>query len=210
MASSVTGPRQPAVFLDRDGVINENRSDYVKSWEEFVFLPRSMAALRALAAGGAPTIVISNQAAIGRGLVARATVDAIHRRMGEAISAEGGRIDAVYYCPHHPAEGCDCRKPRPGLLLQAAAAYQIDLQRSYFIGDSIGDVEAALAVGCSPILALTGLGAAQLALLPQRGHYGVPVVEDLAAAVALIEIRRSAGLADGPARRQGSARPKRA
>lgn len=210
MASSVTGPRQPAVFLDRDGVINENRSDYVKSWEEFVFLPRSLAALRALAAGGAPTIVISNQAAIGRGLVARATVDAIHRHMGEAISAEGGRIDAVYYCPHHPAEGCDCRKPRPGLLLQAAAAYQIDLQRSYFIGDSIGDVEAALAVGCSPILALTGLGAAQLALLPQRGHYGVPVVEDLAAAVALIEIRRSAGLADAPARRQGSARPKRA
>lgn len=177
---------RPAVFLDRDGVINENRADYVKSWDEFVFLPSSLDALRSLAAACDTIVVVSNQAAIGRGLVARETVEDIHRRMGEAIRGRGGAIDAIYYCPHHPDEGCACRKPRPGMLRQAAAEHGIDLARSYFIGDTVGDVEAAIAAGCAPILVLTGLGGEQGAAMRQRGYEHVPVVRDLAEAVALV------------------------
>lgn len=181
--------RRPAIFLDRDGVINENRADYVKSWEEFVFLPGSTGALRALAHVSAPIVVVSNQSAIGRGLVGHETVEGIHRRMRAAICEEGGQIDAVYYCPHCPGEGCCCRKPRPGLLLRAADELMIDLERSYFIGDAIGDMEAAMAAGCSPILVLTGLGCAQGAALRERGYEHIPVVKDLGEAVDLVTHR---------------------
>ena len=174
---------KPAVFLDRDGVINENRSDYVKGWEEFVFLPGVFEPLRLLAQNHQAIVVVSNQSAVGRGLVSRETVEAIHRRMQAEIQRRGGRVDAIYYCPHHPDAGCDCRKPRPGLLLRAARELSIDLSRSYLIGDAVSDIEAALAVGCTPIFVLTGRGQEQQPLLWKNGYNGVPVVPDLAAAV---------------------------
>jgi D-glycero-D-manno-heptose 1,7-bisphosphate phosphatase len=177
--------RRPAVFLDRDGVINENRPDHVKSWDEFVFLPGVFEPLRLLARVGRPIVVVSNQAVINRGLVSRETVEGIHRQMCAEIAHHGGRVDAVYYCPHRPDESCECRKPRPGLLLRAASELRLDLARSYFIGDAFSDVEAALAAGCSPVLVLTGRGQGQSILLRERDDH-VPVVSDLAGALGLI------------------------
>lgn len=156
---------RPAVFLDRDGVINENRRDYVRSWAEFSFLPQAFPALRRLAASPFAVVVVSNQSAIGRGLVEQSTVEEIHRRMTRQIEAQGGRLDGVFYCPHRPDEGCDCRKPQPGLLLAAAAALELDLARSFLIGDAESDVLAALNAGCFPLLVRTGLGKEHLASL---------------------------------------------
>ena len=177
---------RPAVFLDRDGVINENRPGHVKSWNEFVFLPDVFEPLRLLARDGRPVVVISNQAIINRGLVRRETVEDIHRQMCDEITHRGGRVDAVYYCPHRPDEECRCRKPRPGLLMRAASEMCLDLQRSYFIGDALSDVEAAIAAGCHPILALTGRGQDQLAALQQKEYGHVPVVQNLDEAIALV------------------------
>lgn len=148
-----------AVFLDRDGVINVDRPDYVKAWSEFEFLPGTLEALRALAAGPLPVFVVTNQACIGRGLVAAETIEDIHRRMRETAAAAGGRIDGVYCCPHAPGDGCACRKPRPGLLQAAAAEHGLDLAASWLVGDNRSDLEAAEAAGVGRrILVRTGKG----------------------------------------------------
>jgi histidinol-phosphate phosphatase family protein len=183
-----------AIFLDRDGVINENRADYVKSWEEYRFLPGVFEPLRRLAQSPFAIVVISNQSPINRGILAQSEVEEINRRMIEEIQASGGRVDAVFYCPHRPDENCHCRKPRPGLLLQAAERFELDLSRSYLVGDALSDVEAALAVGCRPILVLTGLGREQLPLLRARGYNGYQVAADLQQAVEWI---LAAGRTDG-------------
>lgn len=168
-----------AVFLDRDGVINENRADYVKSWEEFVFLPNVFEPLRQLAQNGLLTIVVTSQSAINRGLVSRETVGTIHRQMCEVVSRNGGRIDAVLTCPHRPDENCRCRKPEPDLLLQAAERFDLDLPQSYLIGDALCDIAAGLAVGCRPILVLTGRGREDIARLRAQGYDGYRVAADL-------------------------------
>jgi D-glycero-D-manno-heptose 1,7-bisphosphate phosphatase len=178
--------RQAAVFLDRDGVINRNRSDHVKSWGEFAFLPGSLEALARLARLGWPVVVVSNQGAIGRGLVSRAEVDEIHRRMVAEVTAFGGRIDAVLYCPHHPDEGCDCRKPKPGLLIEAAGRLGLDLSASFLVGDAESDLLAARAAGCAPVIVRTGRGAAELDSIIGHGAEGCPVADDLGAAVEWI------------------------
>jgi D-glycero-D-manno-heptose 1,7-bisphosphate phosphatase len=177
---------QAAVFLDRDGVINHNRSSYVKTWQEVSFLPGVFPALARLADTPFCVVLVTNQSPIGRGILSSAQVEAIHERMVAEIECHGGRIDGIYYCPHHPDEGCDCRKPRPGLLLRAARDLGLDLGRSYLVGDAVSDVEAALAAGCSPILALTGRGRHQQAMLLERGYSSVAVVADLARAVQLV------------------------
>ncbi len=177
---------RPAVFLDRDGVINENRPGYVKNWAEVRILPGALAALRALARLDRPIVVISNQSAIGRGLTTAEAVDDIHERLAREVETAGGRIDAFYYCPHTPDEGCSCRKPAPGLLLQAAQELDLDLARSYLVGDAVGDIQAALAVGCSPILVKTGLGQAALRAMPDELLARCHVAEDLADAVRWI------------------------
>ena len=188
----------PAVFLDRDGVINYNRSDYVKSWAEFEFLPGALEALRRLAPLGWPTLVVSNQSAIGQGLTTRQTVDDIHQRMIDAISKAGGRIDAVLYCPHHSDAQCLCRKPRPELLWEAQARFQLDLTRSFLVGDAESDILAALATGSRPILVRTGRGREQLTQLDKRILRHLHVANDLLEAVdwiweqAAIENGRSA------------------
>jgi D-glycero-D-manno-heptose 1,7-bisphosphate phosphatase len=175
-----------AVFLDRDGVINRNRDDYVKSHEEFEFLPGVLRALGALARRRWPVVVVSNQSAIGRGLVAASTVEAIHGWMMERVRRAGGRLAAVRYCPHAPAARCVCRKPRPGLLLAAADELNLDLARSYFVGDALSDLEAARAAGCTPVLVRTGRGERALSRLAGSGFEGVEVAEDLGAAVRWI------------------------
>ena len=174
---------QPAIFLDRDGVINRNRTDHVKSWAEFEFLPGVLDALRQLAQLEWPIVVISNQAIVGRGLVSRQTIDEISERMTSVVWSVGGRIDRVFYCPHRPDEHCECRKPRPGLLLSAAHEMELDLTRSFFVGDAESDVLAAQVVGCRPVLVKTGRGCGQMSVLRQSKVMGYYLAEDLADAV---------------------------
>ena len=135
--------KKQAVFLDRDGVINMDRPDFVKSWEEFEFLPGSLEALAALAGTSYKIVVITNQSGVGRGLLTQETLDQMHARMAERIRASGGRIDAIYYCPHVPEAGCDCRKPAIGLFVKAARDLDIDLTSSWAIGDRYRDAQAA-------------------------------------------------------------------
>lgn len=177
---------QPAVFLDRDGVINQNRADYVRTWEQVEFLPGVFDALRRLAGSQFAVVVVTNQSAIGRGIMAAETLQGIHDGMAARIADEGGRVDAIYACPHRPDAGCDCRKPQPGMLLQAAAALDIDLANSFLVGDAVTDMEAALAAGCQPVMVRTGRGIPQLAKLEAKGIDGVVVTEDLGDAVAWI------------------------
>ncbi len=147
-----------AVFLDRDGVINVNRPDHVKSWDEFVFLPGVLDALRELARADLFSIVTTNQSAINRKLADDAEVRRIHAKMRQAIEGAGGCIHGIYYCPHRPDENCDCRKPKPGMYLHAARDLDLDLAHSFVVGDASADVQAAQAIGAQPILVLTGRG----------------------------------------------------
>ena len=174
------------IFLDRDGVINENRSDYVKSWQEFRFLPGAKEAIARLTRAGHRVIVCTNQACIARGIISVETVEDIHRRMLAKVGQAGGKIEKVYYCPHGKDEGCLCRKPRPGLLLRARDELGIDLQDALLIGDSITDIRAGLAAGIATALVLTGLGEEQF---HQRSHEAggpYPIAADLGQAVEMI------------------------
>ncbi len=176
-----------AVFVDRDGVINANRSDHVKGWDEFVFLPGALDALVRIAGFDLQVVVTTNQAAIHRNLVTEATVQDIHARMTAAVQKAGGRIDAIYYCPHTPEENCACRKPRPGMYLEAARQLDLDLARSFVVGDTRRDVEAAAAIGARPILVQTGIGCDRLEQPGCAGcAQGCLVVDDLMAAVEWI------------------------
>src|SRR5947209_3493171 len=146
------------IFLDRDGVINENRADYVKSWQEFRFLPGAREAIAKLTHAGYRIIVCTNQAGVARGSLSLETVEEIHRRMLAEIAQIGGKVERVYYCPHSKDENCCCRKPHPGMLLRARDELVIDMNDAIFIGDSISDMRAGLAAGVHSILVLTGLG----------------------------------------------------
>jgi D-glycero-D-manno-heptose 1,7-bisphosphate phosphatase len=150
------------VFLDRDGVIIEHRGDHVKNWDEFEFLPGAVASLRRLALTPLAIAVVSNQPAVNTGLLPRREASRINERILAEIKRAGGRVDGIYVCPHRPDEACACRKPEPGLLYQAASELAIDLSSSYFVGDTLSDVKAALAAGCSPILVLTDRGCKEL------------------------------------------------
>jgi D-glycero-D-manno-heptose 1,7-bisphosphate phosphatase len=177
---------RPALFLDRDGVIIENRANYVRSVTDVAFIPGALAALRRLATTPYAVVIVTNQSAVGRGLITREAVQAVHTYLQIEIQATGGRIDGIYFCPHAPQEGCRCRKPAPGMLLQAAAELGLELAASAMIGDNITDVQAAQAAGARPILVRTGLGE-QHAQLLASGHYApIPIAADLAEAVTLI------------------------
>lgn len=175
--------RRRAVFLDRDGVIIENRPDYVLSWADVEFLPGVFEAVQRLAYTPFAVVIVTNQSPVGRGLMTASTLSQINRRIISHLEAHGGRIEAIYVCPHRPDEGCSCRKPQPGLLLQAAEKLNLDLGHSYMVGDAVSDVKAALAVGARPIMVRTGRGLAQLPLLRQAGHDHVPVAANLAEAI---------------------------
>jgi D-glycero-D-manno-heptose 1,7-bisphosphate phosphatase len=150
------------IFLDRDGVINENRSDHVKSWDEFRFLPGALDALEMLHSAGYYVFVVTNQAIIARGLATRQTLDEIHERMLAQVVAYGGKIHDLRYCPHDTGDACNCRKPKPGMLYDLAARWRFDLSRAYMIGDALTDIAAARTAGCQPVLVRTGRGTEQL------------------------------------------------
>jgi D-glycero-D-manno-heptose 1,7-bisphosphate phosphatase len=170
------------VVLDRDGVINRDSKDFIRSPAEWQPLPGSLAAIARLAAAGIPVVVASNQSGVGRGLFDLPTLAAIHARMSEAVRNEGGELAGIFFCPHHPDEGCDCRKPRPGLLRRIERELNCMLAGQPAIGDSLRDLEAASAVGARPVLVRTGNGAACEAEARQR-FPALAVYDDLAAAI---------------------------
>ncbi len=175
--------RRPAVFLDRDGVIIENRPDYVKCWEEVRFLRGSHEALRRLKASKYVLVVVTNQSAVGRGIISLEQALTINCRVIREIERQRGRVDATYLCPHAPDEGCSCRKPAPGMLLQAAEELGLDLTSSYLVGDALSDIQAARSAGVQSILVLTGRGTEQLSLGRAEDLGDCPAMSDLEAAV---------------------------
>jgi D-glycero-D-manno-heptose 1,7-bisphosphate phosphatase len=142
--------REPIVILDRDGVLNRKppQAQYVRNWSEWEWRPGSLEALRLLREADYRIIIASNQPGIGRGVMSEADLAAIHARMSQEVAQAGGRIDAIYYCPHDWDDGCECRKPKPGLLYQAQRDFHLDLTRTLFIGDDERDAAAANAAGC--------------------------------------------------------------
>jgi D-glycero-D-manno-heptose 1,7-bisphosphate phosphatase len=166
----------PAIFLDRDGVIIENRSNYVRSWSDVEIFPQALKGLSLVKKCSFKIVIVTNQSAIGRGLVDLIEVQHINERLVQHINAAGGRVDGIFICPHAPEADCACRKPRPGLLIQAANVLSLDLARSIMIGDALTDLQAGAAAGI-PKLALvrTGRGAAQAEALQksQLVHYTI-------------------------------------
>jgi D-glycero-D-manno-heptose 1,7-bisphosphate phosphatase len=169
------------IVLDRDGVINEDSDAYIKSPEEWVPLPGSLEAIARLNQADYRVVVASNQSGIGRGLFSVATLITIHEKMHRLLSEVSGQIEAIFFCPHAPADACDCRKPAPGLLLEIARRMDVSLAGVPAIGDSLRDLQAARAVGARPILVRTGKGERTVAA--GEGLAGVAVYADLAEAV---------------------------
>ena len=172
------------VFVDRDGVINKDRPDYVKDWAEFEFIPGSLDALRLLTLKGYRIIVITNQSVINRRMVTEAGLEEIHEKMLGAVSDHGGCIEAIYHCPHTPEDGCDCRKPEPGLIQQAQADYGFELSNTCMIGDSLKDIESSKRAGCGKvILVRTGHGKETERLCQEGNIKADHVANDLMGAV---------------------------
>jgi D-glycero-D-manno-heptose 1,7-bisphosphate phosphatase len=145
------------VFLDRDGTINEEVG-YLDDPDRLVLIPGAAEAIRLLNDAGILVIVISNQAGVGRSYFSAATVEAIHRQLAKQLAVHGARVDAIFYCPHHPSEGCECRKPKTGMLLQATRRHELDMRRAFVVGDKVSDLDAGRRVGCRTVLVLTGYG----------------------------------------------------
>lgn len=145
-------------ILDRDGTINEESQEYIKSPQEWQPIPGALEAIARLNHAGWHVVIASNQSGLGRGLFDMATLNAMHAKMHSLLAAVGGRIDAVFYCPHGPDEKCRCRKPEPGLFEQIGERYGIDLREVPAVGDTVRDLVAGAAVGCQPHLVLTGKG----------------------------------------------------
>jgi D-glycero-D-manno-heptose 1,7-bisphosphate phosphatase len=181
--------QRPAIFLDRDGVIIENRdNDYCKSWDEVVFLSRAFDGLKRIAGWDRVVVVVTNQAAVGKGILTLETATEINERILSEVRSRGGRIDKAYLCPHRKEDNCDCRKPKPGMLMQAAREFNIDLSRSVMIGDALTDMQAARNAGVRGILVRTGRGERDLAMLDEPIWF--EVAHDLAEAVEFISLRR--------------------
>lgn len=170
----MTTARAGAVFLDRDGVIVRNRPDYVRTPDELELLPGAAQAIARLCASGHRVMVVTNQSVVGRGLISEATLADIHQRLCELVATEQGGIERVFVCPHRPEAGCECRKPRPGMLIAAAQQTGVSLRQSVLVGDMPSDMAAARAAGCSAML------------VGDAGGAGMPGVPDLAAAVDLL------------------------
>lgn len=170
----------PAVFLDRDGVIIENVASYVRDWSDVVVFPEALAALSRLKTSPYKIVVVTNQSVVGRGIISLETAQAINARLVKVIEEAGGRIDGVFICPHAPEHHCSCRKPQPGLILQAASALSLDLSKSILVGDALTDLQAGQYAGIPVnILVRTGRGSEQLALLDGRSQKDLIVYENL-------------------------------
>jgi D,D-heptose 1,7-bisphosphate phosphatase len=158
------GSRRAAVFLDRDGTINEEVG-YLDRMEKLQLIPGAAEAIRLINKSGMKAVVVTNQSGVARGIFTESFVAEIHARLRDILRAEGALIDAFYFCPHHPTEGqveylkiCDCRKPAPGMLLRAAEELRIDPNHSYMVGDTLKDIEAGARAGAQGILVRTGFG----------------------------------------------------
>lgn len=145
-------------ILDRDGVINHDSDDYIKSPEEWVALPGSLEAITRLSRAGWRVVIASNQSGIARGLFSMHTLNAMHTKLRQELAAIGGKVDAIVICPHGPDDNCLCRKPRPGMFHDIAKRFDIDLAQVPSVGDSLRDLQAAKEAGCTPWLVLTGKG----------------------------------------------------
>jgi D-glycero-D-manno-heptose 1,7-bisphosphate phosphatase len=175
----------PWVILDRDGVINAESEHFIKNLDEWRPLPGSIEAIARLCRAGFQVVVATNQSGVGRGLIAPEALAAMHRELELLVVAAGGHIAGIFHCPHVPEAGCDCRKPRPGLLHRIATEFAIELAGIPAIGDSLRDLEAAIAVGCAPVLVRTGNGVTTeyaLTSNPDARLRGLVVMDDLAAA----------------------------
>jgi D-glycero-D-manno-heptose 1,7-bisphosphate phosphatase len=169
-------PVNGAVFLDRDGVLIENVAAYVRAWPDVVFIPGALAALARLSASPYTVVIVTNQSVVGRGIIPLQLAQEINRRLVDTIAGAGGRVDGLFMCPHAPHDRCDCRKPRPGLLFQAAAALAIDLGRSVLVGDALSDIQAGQAAGVrTNVLVRTGRGAQQAGLPEAHAFAPFPV-----------------------------------
>ena len=168
------------VFLDRDGTINQDAVDYIKSWSEFKFLSRSLEALHDLTAAGFTLIVITNQSAISRKLISPQELENIHSKMKAVVESRGGKISDIFFCPHLPEDSCDCRKPLPGLIYRAQKRHDIDLSTAVMIGDSARDIECAQKAGCGcSILVQTGNGREAERILAEKDLHPVCITQNL-------------------------------
>lgn len=167
---------QAYVLLDRDGVINHDSDDYIKSADEWIPIKGSLEAIALLNKHNYKVIVITNQSGIGRGFYNETKLDKMHHKMRQLTVAKGGEIEAIYYCPHIPEDQCECRKPQPGLLNKFSKDYNQSLTGIYFIGDKIADTQAANAAGARPILVKTGKGQQTLS---KHSEINIPIFENL-------------------------------
>jgi D-glycero-D-manno-heptose 1,7-bisphosphate phosphatase len=168
------------VFLDRDGTVNRDSPGYIKSRKEFEFLPRSLEAIKALTVNGFTLIVISNQSALPRQLISRAELEHIHGMLLQSVRSNGGEIKDIFYCPHMPEDECDCRKPEPGLILEARRKYSIDLADAVMVGDSYRDIGCGINAGCGKtVLVKTGIHANNAERLAEKGIVPDYMAEDL-------------------------------
>ncbi len=162
----------PAIILDRDGVIIENRDNYVCSWADVEVYPQALSALANASSSAYKIVIITNQAGVGKGIISLQTATEINRRLVQSIERAGGQVDGLYMCPHTPLDQCECRKPRPGMILQAERELSLDLSRSWIIGDALSDLQAGRAAGVGHIaLVRTGRGVQQ-AQLPESAILG--------------------------------------
>lgn len=171
------------IILDRDGVINEDSDDYIKSPDEWIPIAGSLDAIARLNHAGYSVAIASNQSGIARGYFSLETLAAMSVKMNEMLSPLGGRIDAIFFCPHGPKDGCDCRKPKPGMLTEIGNRFQTSLADVLFIGDNIKDIKAALAAGAKPLLVRTGKGEQTASQIDADKINNIPVYDDLAGAV---------------------------
>jgi D-glycero-D-manno-heptose 1,7-bisphosphate phosphatase len=175
-------PRK-VVFLDRDGVINIDSPNYIKSWAEFEFLPGSLEAIKLLTLNGFDVIVITNQSVINRKMVTIEDLDYIHKMIKSSVNSQGGEIKDILFCPHTPDDGCDCRKPNPGLINKAQRVHPIDISNTAMVGDSAKDIECARNAGCRhAVLVKTGNGIIAEKELAEKNIYPDHVARDLLAA----------------------------
>ncbi|WP_162232796.1 D-glycero-beta-D-manno-heptose 1,7-bisphosphate 7-phosphatase [Pseudomonas versuta] len=169
------------LILDRDGVINYDSDAYIKSVEEWIPLPGAIEAIAQLSKAGWTVAVATNQSGIARGYYDVATLEAMHERLRALVAEQGGEVGIIVYCPHGPDEGCACRKPKPGMLHTIAEHYGADLADCWFVGDSLGDLQAAQAVDSQPVLVKTGKG---LLTLAKQLPVNTLIFDDLAAVAA--------------------------
>ncbi|VVC74828.1 D-glycero-beta-D-manno-heptose-1,7-bisphosphate 7-phosphatase [Aquicella siphonis] len=172
------------IILDRDGVINFDSDEYIKSPEEWLPIPGSLEAIAQLNRHGYRVLIVTNQSGIARGYYDLDMLDLIHEKLMRELASVGGYIEEIFFCPHHPDEACLCRKPQPGLLYRLSEKYHVDLSQTFFIGDSYVDVKAARTAGAIPLLVRTGKGERTLEQYPELA--AIPHFSDLARAVEYV------------------------